>query len=108
MTESNILNILPILIEHLTFTLTDNTADFIAMKGMEATMPTIKTEYAQQNTPNSVILKNCLMKLQLRLTQIYKKKIINQRYYYCKPAEVAFIFKREQKESDWKITILFV
>lgn len=73
MTESNILNILPILIEHLTFTLTDNTADFIAMKGMEATMPTIKTEYAQQNAPNSVILKNCLMKLQLRLTQIYKK-----------------------------------
>lgn len=73
MMESNILNILPILIEHLTFTLTDNTADFIAMKGMEATMPTIRTK-VNMLSRTLPILKNCLMKLQLRLTQIYKKK----------------------------------
>lgn len=44
MMELKIVNILHNLIEHLPFTLTNNRADFIGMKGMEATIPTIKTK----------------------------------------------------------------
>lgn len=44
MMELKIVNILHNLIEHLPFTLTNNRADFIGMKGMEATIPTIKTQ----------------------------------------------------------------